>query len=123
MRNQSSIPRREAPPPHLLNGCAESPDMTPKHPWWKRKRWRALLLLWAVVMYPVSAGPAFYCAVRWPATQKILIAYEPILAFEGHDLTKTPTGRYIGWWALLAMDHTGQFDAPRSLPSWMAEGD
>lgn len=36
----------------------------PKRPWYRRKRAWAALVLWLVVAYPLSRGPAEYASVR-----------------------------------------------------------
>jgi hypothetical protein len=36
----------------------------PRKPFWKRKRWIAAGVLWLVIAYPVSEGPARYAEMR-----------------------------------------------------------
>ena len=39
-------------------------SLSPRKPFWKRKRWIAAAVLWLVVAYPVSEGPALYAEYR-----------------------------------------------------------
>ncbi len=37
-------------------------------PWWRRKRWPAVAVLWLFLAYPLSVGPYIYCQERgWVA--------------------------------------------------------
>lgn len=47
---------------------------------YKRKRWIAVGVLWLVVAYPLSIGPAAYCVSRgWVSEQVVVVAYLPVL--------------------------------------------
>jgi hypothetical protein len=83
--------------------------MTPRRPWWKKKRWGAALLLWLVAAYPLS-GVAFCYAVgrgwvpeRAQASPAIVLAYQPLW-----DL---PRGEEYGEWCVaLGRQHARSSD-------------
>lgn len=82
----------------------------PKRPWWRQKRWWAAGALSLVVAYPVSAGPAEYCAMRdWLPRPVYSTAYRPVLGWAGGRLALDPNlfGRYMTWWWRLAQRHEG----------------
>ena len=64
----------------------DTPDKMAR-PWWRKKRWWALSVLWLLIAYPVSLWPLSYAIGRgWlPATTRSDV-YGPIIsATEGLD--------------------------------------
>jgi hypothetical protein len=69
----------------------------PRRPWWKKKRWAAALVLWLLVAYPLSAGPAVYAVARWWLPGQALAVYSPIFALVSLKESQS-FGNYLGWW-------------------------
>lgn len=76
-------------------------------PWWKKKRWLAALVLWVAVAYPLSAGPAAYCAARgWCPMGLANAAYAPLaLAVRPSPGLRRTFEDYGRWWLRLAAEH------------------
>ena len=75
--------RTERPPGQFATVLA-------RRPWWKKKRWAAALVLWLLVAYPLSVGPAGYANARgWLRPPVIAVlegVYEPLDRFVMADL-------------------------------------
>ncbi len=56
-------------------GGADVTDDTSRRPWWRRKRTATALVLWLLVAYPLSVGPAAYATQRGWITQATAEAY------------------------------------------------
>lgn len=82
----------------------------PKRPWWRKKRWWAVGLLWLAVAYPVSIGPAAYLAVRGVASYETYnTIYRPMDRwFFGTRWSELCYAEeYVTWWVRLAERHSG----------------
>ena len=78
---------------------------TSRLPWWKRKRWAAVLFALVLVGYPLSYGPAVWLPWRhrdqpWVG-DFVGFLYRPmdVLAYNGPDSVR----RLLGWYAALWM--------------------
>ena len=86
---------------------------TALYPRWKRKRYLAALLLFPLVVYPLSLGPLCYAATRgWLAGGPYYAPYRPIfwLAESGPEPLATWTLNYLTWWQELGVRHNGEAD-------------
>ena len=83
----------------------------PKRPWWRKKRWWAVGLLWLSLpaIYAVSVGPAYYAVVRgWLREGDHERAYRPL----HRACASSPTldAAVVGWelwWIELGERHEG----------------
>ena len=74
----------------------------PKRKWWRKKRWRAALLLWLAVGYPASLGPASYAYARgWLARETAYAPFWPL----AHVYENTGLKAYDHWWLALGNQH------------------
>jgi hypothetical protein len=82
----------------------------PPKPFWKRKRWIAVAVLWLMVAYPASVGPVAYANARgWLSASVIShfeVFYEPLDYLIMNDLPGAgPLSRYSLWLYRLAERH------------------
>jgi hypothetical protein len=62
-----------------------------------------LALLLAVILYPLSMGPAHYVIRRtgkW--VRPYVRSYTPMIWLHDHTALEKPLERYMGWWSALA---------------------
>lgn len=82
-------------------------DASPKRRWWRKKRWAAALALWLAlpILYPLSAGPAFYAVVRgWTDRTTFNAAYRPVHLLLPESVAPAYAD-YLIWWRSLAARH------------------
>lgn len=51
-----------------------------RKPFWKRKRWIAIAVVWLAIVYPASLGPLDYLAAKQQLPAIVAIVYRPLLA-------------------------------------------
>lgn len=68
-------------------------------PWWRKKRWIAAILLWLVITYPTSVGPAAYLLrlgiLPFPTFE---IIYRPLFKLPESTWQAVYLDRWFGWW-------------------------
>ena len=71
-----------------------------RKPWWKRKRSIAAAVLWVVVSYPLSFGPAMYAwYAGWISVGWIETVYRPMLYAELYSPHAGQVANdYVEWW-------------------------
>ena len=76
-------------------------------PFWKKKRWWAALLLWLLILYPLSSGPLTYAAARGLLPGSIVrAAVLPLhLACRLSPAVNDLFGLYTPWWYELGKRH------------------
>ena len=76
----------------------------PRKPFWKRKRWIAATVLWLVIAYVTSMGPACYAVRRgWLPLGPAATFYEPLsLAMRPFPAVQSMMNSYSVWWSRLA---------------------
>lgn len=97
--------------------------MPPRRPWWKKKRWAAILALWLLVAYPASFGPAKYLLFRdftpaRPFASIFYTTYAPLWAVTRGTPLEDELDRYAGWCAYLAAKHDGRDKPPLIIPPY-----
>jgi hypothetical protein len=84
---------------------------TPRKPFWKRKRWIAVAVLWLVVMYPLSVGPACYSRNRGWLGPEFWNVYLPVMiAIESIPGLGPSYDAYIHWWSGMGTDHASRWE-------------
>src|SRR3712207_5113372 len=61
-------------------GSRDMGEATPKRPWWRRRRWRAIAALWLAlpILYVFSRGPVTYAIRRGWLPEEVVKVYRPI---------------------------------------------
>ena len=81
----------------------------PIRPWWKKKRWRAAILLWVAlpILYVAASGPVLYCTYRqWIPRSVFNAAYRPLARSTLHyGPASDALIDYGFWWQKLAQVH------------------
>ena len=108
-------------------GTDGDPAVTRKPPWWRRKRWWAVGVLWLGLTYGLSFGPAKYAAHRgWVRHEMVDALYIPAttllprytgpwrygpegfgkrVKYRDHNPRTEKYYRYVDWWANLGFAH------------------
>ena len=79
-----------------------------RKPFWKRKRWIAVAVLWLVLAYPLLCGPLRYAVIRgWLPRSS-----EPLVVWPGLAPSRLPIAgdlfwSYHWWWVALAYEQEG----------------
>ena len=90
------------------NHAAAAVTDAPRKPFWRRKRWIAAAVLWLVVAYPLSLGPAFYCVGRGWLSDSDDIAtafYKPLVYVSTLTGQHDRIGEFGQWWFNLGERH------------------
>ena len=84
-----------------------------RRPWWKRKRWIVALVLWLVIAYELSFGPALYASTRgWIDTRLVFAVWSfPLMPDRWYQ--HSGLGSYNRWWQDLGREHAGLPPAKR----------
>jgi len=79
----------------------------PRRPWWKKKRTWAAVVLWLLVAYPLSYGPASYAWIRWGYSADPF--YDPLIALTWNEDTwwSRTFAAYSDWWGAKAYADEG----------------
>ena len=79
----------------------------PRKPFWKRKRWIAAAVLWLMVAYPLSTGPAAYAIERgWIAPfGRVNAIWLPVMTVCERIGMMPRYIRWCQWWSDLARQH------------------
>lgn len=91
-----------------------------KRPWWRKKRWWAMIALWLCLpLYPLAGGPGTYCVVRrWcppdPFHEYLHIPVQRRLRLLGLQDEYTD---YCDWWFTLANRHAAAQAASATQPA------
>lgn len=96
----------------VRRGSLRPTPVDPCRPWWRRKRWWAVGLLWLALLYPASAGPTLYVAYRgwlpWLTPDSHGLVYRWIgLSLIRNPLTRpfaSPWYRYLSWFVWFPED-------------------
>jgi hypothetical protein len=84
----------------------------PRKPFWKRKRWIAVAVLWLVLppLYVLSTGPVIYAASRgWISGDMPHTVYYPLLPVTDRFPAFTRwLNDYTGWWWTIGLRHRVQ---------------